>query len=232
MMLSPLANMFGLLVMLVATPAAVGLAVAKPQQIRSDSSPVFHFYLQRYKESEYRSARTLHALLAHNPAFFRRAGVSPGEEKERSKGRGGRHKLPWTPRVLPDRDSRGKKIMIGLTQAEQPPSSFSARPPRASSSTSAARSSRPTAACTSTSAPTPPRTRRSASARPRRPPRGGSRATPSSPPPRAHTADVSVSDPFPSFLPLTVYTWHLSLRERIELSGRPGGDRSLGRARI
>ena len=67
--------MFGLLVMLVATPAAVGLAFAKPQQIRSDSSPVFHYYLQRYKDSEYRSKRALHALLAHKPAF-RRAGVA------------------------------------------------------------------------------------------------------------------------------------------------------------
>lgn len=37
--------MFRLLVALLAVPA-IGLAAAKPEQIRSDQDPVFHLYLQ------------------------------------------------------------------------------------------------------------------------------------------------------------------------------------------
>lgn len=44
--------MIGLLVALLAAPAAVlGLAVSKPEQIRSDQSPVFHYYLQAYPKN-------------------------------------------------------------------------------------------------------------------------------------------------------------------------------------
>jgi hypothetical protein len=52
-MLSGLSFLAGLL----AAPLALGMALAKPEQIRSDSSPVFHYYLQRYKDSAYQKFR-------------------------------------------------------------------------------------------------------------------------------------------------------------------------------
>ncbi len=49
--------MLRLLVVLFAAPAAMAMALAKPQQIRSCQDPVFHYYLQAYpKNSELRAA--------------------------------------------------------------------------------------------------------------------------------------------------------------------------------
>lgn len=42
--------MLRLLVALLAVPA-IGLAAAKPEQIRSDSDPVFHLYLQSHPQN-------------------------------------------------------------------------------------------------------------------------------------------------------------------------------------